>query len=81
MILSLSAKDLESLFHGVLENYFGRSLSVRHPPLNSPIYGTSRVKKFYCAQTVPIVCQQFSIYSDRNEALFLLVCLTYLAYF
>lgn len=30
MILSLSAKDLETLFQGVLEDFFAQSLAVRH---------------------------------------------------
>jgi len=33
MILSLSAKDLESLFHGVLKEFYGQPLTVRHHTL------------------------------------------------
>lgn len=44
MILSLSAKDLESLFYGVLENFYGNSLAVRHNPLEKPENRTSNEK-------------------------------------
>ncbi len=37
MILSLSAKDLESLFYDVLKNFYTQSLAVRHILLKTPI--------------------------------------------
>jgi hypothetical protein len=52
MILSLSAKDLESLFYGVLDQYFSQSLAVRHTPLE-PLFTDFQEIIFL---TVPKLC-------------------------
>ena len=75
MSLSLSAKDLESLFYGVLEDFYSQSLAVRHRAFKS-LFTDFQDTIFL---TVPKTYWLIFTYSDKNVARFRLVCFTYLA--